>query len=133
MCTIWPKLGSKPRGKIVRSVFEDVGKSDKITKHETKEYHKDALEKAKDFLESYEDPTKSVTHEKNSDKKYKRNIHIRNIEIKFKTEFEVKLKVKPEFKIEFKTEFDFELEYESEFENLTWNWPWIYIWLSTWI
>ena len=40
---------------------QDVGKSEKTTKHETKEYHKDALEKAKDFLESYEDPTKSVS------------------------------------------------------------------------
>ena len=36
----------------------------------------DALEKANDFLESYEDPTKSVTHDKNSDEKYKLNIHI---------------------------------------------------------
>ena len=33
------------------TVFQDVGKSEKIIKHETKEYHKDALEKAKDFLE----------------------------------------------------------------------------------
>ena len=49
---------------------------EKITKHETKEYHKDALEKAKDFLELYEDPTKSVTYDKNSDEKYERNIHI---------------------------------------------------------
>ena len=30
-------------------------------KHETKEYHKDVLKKANDFLESYEDPFKSVT------------------------------------------------------------------------
>ena len=50
--------------------------SRKINKHETKEYHKNALEKAKDFLELYEDPTKSVTHDENSDEKYERNIHI---------------------------------------------------------
>ena len=66
----------KPRSKFVKTVFQDVGKSEKITKHETKEYHKDALEKAKDFLELYEDPTKSVPHDKNSDEKYKLNIHI---------------------------------------------------------
>ena len=74
--------GSKPRGKFVKIVFQDVGKSGKITKHETKEYHKDALEKAKDFLESYEDPTKSVTYDKNSDEKYERNIHIIKIIIR---------------------------------------------------
>ena len=50
--------------------------SRKINKHETKEYHKNALEKAKGFLELYEDPTKSVTHDENSDEKYERNIHI---------------------------------------------------------
>ena len=45
-------------------------------KHETKEYHKDVLKKANDFLESYEDPFKSVTHNKNSDGKYERNSNI---------------------------------------------------------
>ena len=40
-----------------------IGKSAKITKHETKQCHKDALEK-NDFLESYEDLTQSVTHDK---------------------------------------------------------------------
>ena len=42
--------GSKPRGKFVKAVFQDVSRSEKIAKHETKDYHKDALEKAKDFL-----------------------------------------------------------------------------------
>ena len=37
---------------LTLTVFHDVGKSENIAKHETKEYHKDALEKAKDFLES---------------------------------------------------------------------------------
>ena len=50
-----------------------------LKKCDTKEYHKDALEKAKDFLESYENPTKSIIHDKNSDEKYERNIH--NIKI----------------------------------------------------
>ena len=73
----------RPRGKFVKTIFQDVGKSEKITKHENKEYHKDALKKAKDFLESYEDPNKSVTHDKNSDeKKYERNIHIIKIIIR---------------------------------------------------
>ena len=71
--------GSKPRGEFVKTVFQDVRKSEKIAKHETKEHHKDALEKAKEFLELYEDPTKLVTHGKNSDEKYERNIHIKII------------------------------------------------------
>ena len=47
--TIWQNSGSKPRGKFVKTVFEDVAKLEKITKHETKEYHKDAIKKANDF------------------------------------------------------------------------------------
>ena len=74
--------GSKPRSKSLKTAFQDVGKSDKITKHETKKSYKDVLEKAKDFLESYEDPTKSITHDKNSDEKCKRNIHIIKIIIR---------------------------------------------------
>ena len=35
---------------LTLTVFQDVGKSEKIIKHESKEHHKDALEKAKDFL-----------------------------------------------------------------------------------
>ena len=31
--------------------------------------------KPKEFLESYEDPTNLVTHDKNSDEKYERNTH----------------------------------------------------------
>ena len=51
LCTVFvlfdQNSGSKPRGKIVKNVFQDVGKSEKITKHETKEYHDDVLGKAK--------------------------------------------------------------------------------------
>ena len=75
-------MGSKARGKFVKTVFQDVGKSEKINKHETKEYHKDALEKAKEFLESYDSLINSVTHDKNSDEKYECNIHIIKIIIR---------------------------------------------------
>ena len=44
--------GSKPRDKFAKTVFQDVRKSEKKKKHKTKEYHKDALGKARDFLES---------------------------------------------------------------------------------
>ena len=37
---------------LTLTVFQDLGKSEKIIKHETKGYHKDTLEKVKDFLES---------------------------------------------------------------------------------
>ena len=42
---------------LLNRYFKMLVSQKKITKHETKEYHKDALEKAKDFLESYEDRT----------------------------------------------------------------------------
>ena len=38
--------------------------------------------KQKDFLESCEDPTKSVTHEKNFDEKHEGNLHIIKIIIR---------------------------------------------------
>ena len=37
--------GSKPRGKFVETLFQDVGKLGKITKHETKKSYKDANQK----------------------------------------------------------------------------------------
>ena len=37
---------------LTLTVFQDVGESEKIIKYETKGYHKETLEKAKDFLES---------------------------------------------------------------------------------
>ena len=71
----YKNLGSKPRGKFIRTVFQDVP-GEQIAKNETKEHHKDGLVKAKYYLQSQEDPTKSVTHGKNCDEKYERNIHI---------------------------------------------------------
>ena len=62
--------------------MQDSHGKNETKKHETKKSYKDALEKSKDFLESYEDTTKSVTHDKNSDEKYKRNIHIIKIIIR---------------------------------------------------
>ena len=59
---------SNPRDKFVKTAFQDVGKSENIGKHEIKEYKKDTLEKAKDIIWTYADPTKSVTHGKNSKK-----------------------------------------------------------------
>ena len=76
------KLESKPRSKSFKTEYQDDGKSEKITKHEAIEYRKDALEKANEFLESYRDSTTSVTHYKNSDEKYERNIHIIKIIIR---------------------------------------------------
>ena len=63
-------LGSKPRGKFVKTVFQDIGNSEKIAKHEPKECHKDALDKARNFFRIMQ-----PTHVKNSDEKYKRNVH----------------------------------------------------------
>ena len=75
-------LRSKPGCKFVKTAFQDVCKSEKIAKHEAKEYHKDPLENANNFLESNNDHAKSVTHDKDSDEKYERNIHIIKIIIR---------------------------------------------------
>ena len=65
---------SKPRRKLAKTAFQDIGKSKKISERESKDYHILALEKAKVFLATYEDPCQAVTHSKNSDKKDETNL-----------------------------------------------------------
>ena len=48
---------------FIISVFQ------KITEHETKDYHKKALEKAKDFVMTFKDPIKAVTQDKHENDK----------------------------------------------------------------
>ena len=67
--------GSKLRGRFVKTAFQDVGKSEKISEHESKDYHIHAMEKAKAFIEIFEDPTKNVLYDRNADqKREKKNI-----------------------------------------------------------
>ena len=66
------KLGNLEQTYFFNVPFQDVVKSEKTAKCETKEYHKNALEKAKSFL----DPTKSLTHDKKSNENNERNINI---------------------------------------------------------
>ena len=66
------KLGNLEQKYFFNVPFQDAVKSEKTAKCETKEYHKNALENAKSFL----DPTKSVTRDKKSNENNERNIHI---------------------------------------------------------
>ena len=50
-------LESNPRGLFIKTVFQDISKSENLVRPETKEYHEDALKRANDFLGSYDDYT----------------------------------------------------------------------------
>ena len=65
-----------PRGNFVRNAFQNVSKSEKVSEHETRDYHKKVLEKAKNFVMAFEDPTKAMTHGKHENGKYQKNLHI---------------------------------------------------------
>ena len=48
----------------------------KNSEHETKDYHNKALEKAKNIVMTFADPTKAVSHDKQENDKYQKNLHI---------------------------------------------------------
>ena len=63
-------------GKLVKTVFLDIGKSEKIKKNQLTEYHKRDAEKAKNFITVFEDPAKAVICNKNENEKYGCNLYI---------------------------------------------------------
>ena len=69
-------------GKFVETVFQDIGKSEKIKEHQLTEYHKRNAEKAKHFITVFEDPTKAVSYDKNENEKHKYNLYILKVVIK---------------------------------------------------
>ena len=65
-----------PRGNFVKNAFQNVSKSEKISEHEAKDYHNKTLEKARNFVITFEDPDKAVTHDKHENDKYQKNLRI---------------------------------------------------------
>ena len=58
-----------PRGNFGKNAFQNVSQSEKISEHKTKDYHNKALEKVRNFVMTFEDKTKAVTHGKHENNK----------------------------------------------------------------
>ena len=74
-CVLFDK-SEKNRGIFVKNVFQKVSKPEKIKEHETLAYHSTAMLKAKDFVNSYKDPTTNVDYDAEKEKRYENNLHV---------------------------------------------------------
>ena len=74
-CVLFDK-SEKNRGIFVKNVFQKVSKPEKIKEHETLAYHSTAMLKAKDFVNSYKDPTTNVDYDAEKEKRYENNLYI---------------------------------------------------------
>ena len=72
---------TRQRRKFVKTIFQDIAKSENITEHQLTEYHKRNAEKAKHFITVFEDPTKAVSYDKNENEKYEYNLYILKVVI----------------------------------------------------
>ena len=75
-CVLFDDDDTQQRGKFVKTVSQDIGKSEKIKEHQLTEYHKRNAEKAKHFITVFEDPAKAVSYDKNENEKYECNLYI---------------------------------------------------------
>ena len=60
----------------MKTVFQDIGKSEKIKKHQLTECHRRNAEMTKHFITVFEGPTKAVSYDKNENEKYECNLYI---------------------------------------------------------
>ena len=59
-CVLFDDDDTQQRGKFVNTVFQDIGKSEKIKEHQLTEYRKRNAKKENTFITVFEDPTKAV-------------------------------------------------------------------------
>ena len=69
-CVLFDDDDTWQRGEYVKTVFQDIDKSDKIKEHQLTEYHTWNAEKVKHFITVFKDPTKAVSSDKNENEKY---------------------------------------------------------------
>ena len=76
-CVLFDDDDTRQSGKIVKTVFQDIGKSE-IKEHQLTEDHKRNAEKAKHFITVFVDPTKTVSYDydKNENEKYECNLYV---------------------------------------------------------
>ena len=67
--------------KFVKTIFQDIGKSEKIKEHQLTEYHKRNAGKTKHFIAVFEDRTEAVSYDKNENQMYVCNLYILKVVI----------------------------------------------------
>ena len=80
-CLLFDDDDTRQSGKFVKTIFQDIGKFEKIKEHQLSEYLKRNSEKAKHFITVFKDPTKAVSYDKNENEKYKCNFYILKVVI----------------------------------------------------
>ena len=64
------------RGILVKNVFQDVSKPEKIAEHGGMHYHLAVMVEGEPFIKGYEDPTTNVDFDKDKEERYNKNLHI---------------------------------------------------------
>ena len=80
-CLLFDDDDTRQNGKFVKTIFQDIGKFEKIKEHQLSEYLKRNSEKAKHFITVFKDPTKAISYDKNENEKYKCNFYILKVVI----------------------------------------------------
>ena len=63
-------------GILVKNVFQDVSKPEKITEHAGMHYHLAAMVEGVRFIKGYENPTTNVDFDKDKEERYNNNLHV---------------------------------------------------------
>ena len=75
-CILFDKADEVNRGIFVKRAYQDLNKPEKIVKHAQTKYHIDAMIRAQQFIDSYENPTENIDYDPNMQSRYDKNIQI---------------------------------------------------------
>ena len=60
----------------IKTIFQDVGKPEKLTEHVGLHYHLTAIIEAEHFINVYEDPNTNADFDKDKEERYNKNLHV---------------------------------------------------------
>ena len=75
-CILFHKADEVNRGIFVKRAYQDLNKPEKIVEHAQTKYHIDAMIRAQQFIDSYENPTENSDYDPNMQTRYDKNIQI---------------------------------------------------------
>ena len=75
-CILFDKADEVNRGIFVKRAYQNLNKPEKILEHTQTKYHNDAMIRAQQFTDSYENPTENIDYDPNIQTRYDKNIQI---------------------------------------------------------
>ena len=76
VCVLFDEADEVSRGIFVKRAYQDLNKPEKILEHVQKKYHNDAIIRAQQFIDNYENPTENIDYDPNMQTRYDKNIQI---------------------------------------------------------